>query len=316
VQLNRRRELDVLSISALDIFASALGVFILVAIILFPYYLKQPSIEAAEAGAAAELAAAERAWVEAEGEAEAAEARLGAAMAALKEAKARLEAAEVSAAEAAPVAPEPERGERPAPLTIDDLDLVFVMDTTGSMRRELEDLQANLVGIIRVLNRLAASLRVGFVAYRDRGEAYVTLQNPLEAMNAANLNQMVGFVGRLGASGGGDDPEAVDEALRQALAMPWRSNAEGRIIVIGDAPVHPHRQAATIEMAAAFAGSAPDPTHPRSVSAIFTGRSPNARAFFERLAEAGHGEVSEHQEFMIESILLSILPEPGSVAAR
>lgn len=314
--MNRRRELEVLSISALDIFASALGVFILVAIILFPYYLKQPSIEVAEEGAEAELAAAERSWVEAEGEAAAADSRLGDAKAALSAAKARLEEAEAAAERAAPVEPAPERGERPAPLTIDDLDLVFVMDTTGSMRRELQDIQANLVGIIRVLNRLAASLRVGFVAYRDRGEGYITLQHPLQAMNASNLSQMVGFVGRLGASGGGDDPEAVDEALRQALAMPWRSNAEGRVIVIGDAPVHAHRQAATLGMAAAFASSASNPAHPRSVSAIFTGRSPNARAFFERLAEAGGGELSEHQEFMIESILLSILPEPGSVAAR
>ncbi len=48
------------------------------------------------------------------------------------------------------------------------------MDTTGSMRRELADLQANLLGIIRVLSRLAELLRIGFVAYKDRGEPYLT----------------------------------------------------------------------------------------------------------------------------------------------
>ena len=41
----QRRNLEVISISALDLFASALGVFILMSIVLFPYYLRQPSTE-------------------------------------------------------------------------------------------------------------------------------------------------------------------------------------------------------------------------------------------------------------------------------
>ena len=49
-----RRTLDLLSISALDLFASALGVFVLMAVLLFPFYLKQPSIEAELQGAQAQ----------------------------------------------------------------------------------------------------------------------------------------------------------------------------------------------------------------------------------------------------------------------
>ena len=52
------RQLEVLSISALDLFASALGVFILVAILLFPFYLKQPSIKDALNGARETLSGA------------------------------------------------------------------------------------------------------------------------------------------------------------------------------------------------------------------------------------------------------------------
>ena len=113
---------------------------------------------------------------------------------------------------------------------------MFVVDTTGSMRRELADLQANLVGIIRMLSRLASSLRIGFVAFKDRGEVYLTKVYPLERMNDAHAAELVGFVNGLSAEGGGDDPEPVDEALKAALAMPWRADAQGRIIVIGDAP--------------------------------------------------------------------------------
>ena len=60
-----RRTLDLLSISALDLFASALGVFVLMAVLLFPFYLKQPSIEADLEGATAQMAAAGMALTEA-----------------------------------------------------------------------------------------------------------------------------------------------------------------------------------------------------------------------------------------------------------
>ncbi len=53
--LKPRRNIEGLSISALDLFASALGVFVLIAILLFPYYLKQPSQQAEVDGARAEL---------------------------------------------------------------------------------------------------------------------------------------------------------------------------------------------------------------------------------------------------------------------
>jgi hypothetical protein len=173
------------------------------------------------------------------------------------EARARLIEAEAAARAAkepeaqqvgAPAEPD-STGEQKVRIAIADLDLVFVMDTTGSMRGELADLQANLVGIIRVLSRLTSSLRVGFVAFKDRGDAYLTRVYPLERMNEAHIDELLNFVKGLRAQGGGDDPEAVDEALRAALAMPWRADAQGRIIVIGDAPVHSHRHAQTLAFA-------------------------------------------------------------------
>jgi hypothetical protein len=316
VLVRRRQALEVLSISALDIFASALGVFVLMAILLFPYYLKQPSIDAAKAGAQAELAAAADAVEQARQAVDQAMAERVAAETARAAAQARLERAEAAAARAAQE-PEPEEvgapadpetgGEQQARIAISDLDLVFVMDTTGSMGRELADLQANLVGIIRVLSRLASSLRIGFVAFKDRGDAYLTREYPLQRMNEAHVAELVNFVKGLRAQGGGDDPEPVDEALKAALAMPWRADAQGRIIVVGDAPVHPHRYRQTLDLAARFHGSSPGEKAPRTVSAIYTGDSLAFRPFFEQLATAGGGDLSVHQGQMIESVLLSVL---------
>jgi hypothetical protein len=236
--VRRRHALEVLSISALDIFASALGVFVLMAILLFPYYLKQPSIERAEAGARAELSAAGDALTEAQERLTDALERKLDAEATQAEAQDRLQAAAAELAragaqqpEAAGAPPEPQEApsDLPVALSILDLDLVFVMDTTGSMRAELQDLQANLVGVIRVLHRLASSLRVGFVAFKDRGDEYLTLVHPLEPMEGANVDRIVAFVHSLSADGGGDDPEPIDVALEQAVEMPWR--AHSRVVV-------------------------------------------------------------------------------------
>ena len=325
--VRRRQALEVLSISALDIFASALGVFILISILMFPYYLKQPSLALEQAGASAEMSAAGHAIIEAEEALADAQDRKLAAEAAKEEALDRLRQAEVAAANSAydlaqaeakatSPAPRVERkstGQQEVTLSITDLDLVFVMDTTGSMRDELQDLQANLVGVVRVLHRLAASLRVGFVAYKDRKDAYITRVFPLSEMNRVNFPSIVNFVQSIEAKGGGDVPEPVDIALEAGIKMRWRREAQGRIIVIGDAAVHPVNRNRTLELAETFRESSPGRDWPRSVSTIFTGKSDNrwaAHTFFKNLAKAGGGDFSVHQGQMIESVLLSVLPDP------
>ena len=318
----RRRTMEFLSISALDLFASALGIFVLMAILLFPYYLRQPSLEIELDGARDELAATGESLRDAERTAKAEALREAQATAALARARERLQEAQTAAAAAreeldqspAEAADEDERQaglRRETPLAISDLDLVFVMDTTGSMRNELADLQANLLGVIRVLHRLAPSLRVGFVAFKDIGAAYVTRDFPLSPMSQGNVAKVVRFVGEMSAEGGGDDPEPVDEALAVAVAMPWRDDALGRIIVIGDAPVRPSGRERALQLARQFQASAVDPALPRTVSTIYTGPAGGARQFFEQMAGAGGGDFSAYQGQIIENVLLSVLRDPA-----
>jgi hypothetical protein len=200
--LKPRRNIEGLSISALDLFASALGVFVLIAILLFPYYLKQPSQEADVAGARAEMSAMGEALEalrltarEAAEARAAAAARLQRAQAALADAEARAAAAgqsrdtaeqraDAAAAKMASVESEPD-----ANFAMPDLDLVFVMDVTGSMGDEIRDIQSNLLGLIRVLTRLAPTLNVGFVAFKDRGDDFLVRSFPLTAMRGGNLSR-------------------------------------------------------------------------------------------------------------------------------
>jgi von Willebrand factor type A domain len=320
----RRRTMEMFSISALDLFASALGTFILLSILLFPFYLRQPSLETELNGAQAELAASGESLREAERIAETTARRKAQAIAALAEAQTQLQQAQAeadaAAADLARSAPasveEPRPAARQGALSINDLDLVFVMDTTGSMRHELADVQANLLGVIRVLHRLAPSLRIGFVAFKDHGAEYVTRSFPLSPMSRDNVAEVVRFVDEMSAEGGGDDPEPVDEALLVAQAMDWRADAQGQIIVIGDAPARRDGQARALALAAQFQASAREQALPRSVSSIYTGPPTAAQGFFERIARAGGGDFSAYQGQIIENVLLAVLRDPSEQALR
>ena len=315
----RSRTLDVLSISALDLFASALGVFILIAILLFPFYLKQPSLNEALAGARAELSTAADTSIASKQRAAAAKQERTAAGQALAVAEADLTLAEAENKEAHATASaaanrrhkaEQRQTAAAAPLAnlfVSDLDLVFVMDATGSMDNEISDVQANLLGIVRVLNRLAPSLHVGFVAYKDPGFAYVTRVFPLTNMAGDNLRRAQAFVDALSAEGGGDHPEALDLALKEAVALDWRPDAQGRIVVVGDAPARRQNWDTTFEDARNFRLSVTKPGSPRYVSTVFSGSQPTDRAFFERLARVGGGDFIAHRGQMMESVLLSVL---------
>jgi hypothetical protein len=327
--LKPRRNIESLSISALDLFASALGVFVLIAILLFPYYLKQPSQQAEVDGARAELSSMGEALEAvrltardaAEARAEAA-ARLQQAQGALANAEslaanagqsrdAAQQLADAAAAKMASVQSQPD-----ANFAMPDLDLVFVMDVTGSMDDEIRDVQSNLLGLIRVLTRLAPTLNVGFVAFKDRGDDYLVRSFPLTAMRGGNLSRIQAFVERLEASGGGDVPEPVAYALEQGIAMSWRPEAEGRIVLIGDAPSHRPDWGAAFGQAAAFSATsseaAPGTGTSRRTSAIFTGKRAEGREFFERLADAGRGDFVQHRGQMMESVLLSVLDDTVS----
>ena len=112
----------------------------------------------------------------------------------------------------------------------------------------------------------------------------------------------------LKAKGGGDIPEPINVALEKAVNMSWREGAQGLIIVVGDAPVHPLYRDETLQMARGFRSTSSSNASPRSVSAIFTGKNRRSRDFFRQLAQAGGGDFSVHQGQMLESVLLSILP--------
>ncbi len=130
----------------------------------------------------------------------------------------------------------------------DFLDLVFVVDTTGSMADELEWLTAELRSIVRKAQSRApgVDIRYGLVVYRDEGDLY-TVRN---LGFTGRQGQMIRWLRAQRADGGGDYPEAAAAALASGAGLDWRRGKGERLLFhIADAP--PHSEDARAYLAAA-----------------------------------------------------------------
>ncbi|KAK1940562.1 Alpha-protein kinase vwkA [Phytophthora citrophthora] len=116
------------------------------------------------------------------------------------------------------------------------LDLVIVMDCTGSMDPWIREAKAAIFSIIHNIKKShpRANIRVGFVAYRDFCDGKKRIQTLELTSDVAAVKQ---FIASLEAIGGGDGPGDIPGGLEAALTMPFQAEAK-RIVVIGDAPCH------------------------------------------------------------------------------
>jgi hypothetical protein len=123
----------------------------------------------------------------------------------------------------------------------DNVDILFIVDATGSMGDELQYLQAELNNIISKVKRSQSNLniRMGSLVYRDKGDDYLTRKSSLNS----DIDKTLAFLNKQYADGGGDTPEAVDEALFQAIEKEsWNGEALSRIaFLVLDAPAHKDR---------------------------------------------------------------------------
>ena len=119
------------------------------------------------------------------------------------------------------------------------IDVVFVLDTTGSMSGLIQAAREKIWSIATTMAsaQSAPAIRVGLIAYRDRGDAYVTRVVDL----SSDLDSMYATLMDFQADGGGDGPESVNQALYDAVhKVSWSQQAGTYKVVflVGDAPPH------------------------------------------------------------------------------
>ena len=203
----KSREINIFSMSALDLFASALGAFILIAIVIFPYFpntsprvmVPCPPVPAPPAPAPP------------------------------------VPCPPVPAAPVpAPPVPAPPV---PAPPVFSSsatqfphLDLVIALDVTGSMRGHIDGLKAEVDQLSRLLTELTPSLGLGVVAFGDRAWERPIATFDLREISGSPASQAAlrDFVLALspnmgqGRGSNRDNPEAFHTALEVAAGMGWR----------------------------------------------------------------------------------------------
>jgi Mg-chelatase subunit ChlD len=117
------------------------------------------------------------------------------------------------------------------------IDVVFVLDTTGSMAGLIEGAKQKIFSIASRIaqGKPTPQVRVGLVAYRDVGDAYVTKRYEL----TEDLDGLFTHLRKLQADGGGDTPEHVGRGLGEAVSkLSWDPSRETMklIFLVGDAP--------------------------------------------------------------------------------
>ncbi|MEM7142778.1 MAG: VWA domain-containing protein [Actinomycetota bacterium] len=122
------------------------------------------------------------------------------------------------------------------------LDIVFVIDATGSMGDEIGRLRDNMTSVARQIDALPSQpdVRFGMTVYRDIGDDYLTNTFDL----TGSLDDFLAALDQVEAEGGGDYPEAMDEALGDAMQLPdWRrQNAVQLMFLLADAPPQVQRE--------------------------------------------------------------------------
>ena len=122
---------------------------------------------------------------------------------------------------------------------VESLDLMLMIDTTGSMSDELSYLQKELENVIeRVADAgKTLSINVSVNFYRDETDDYVV--KPFEF--TSNIQKAISNLNAQSADGGGDYAEAVHKALNNAIKEhQWRNDAVKLMFFVLDAP--PHRE--------------------------------------------------------------------------
>jgi hypothetical protein len=166
------------------------------------------------------------------------------------------------------------------------MEVVFALDTTGSMGGLISAAKEKIWSIATTLATAQPTpeIRMGLIAYRDRGDAYVTrlvdLSDDLDSLYATLMDFQ--------ASGGGDGPESVNQALYDAVhQISWSQdpNAYKAVFLVGDAPPHmdyqddvPYPETAAAALQKGIV-----------VNAIQCGGNGETALVWERIAQLGNG---------------------------
>lgn len=118
------------------------------------------------------------------------------------------------------------------------LDILFLIDATGSMSDEIQQLKDNMVRVSERIDSFGSrpDVRFGMTIYRDRGDLFTSRTFDF----TPDVKQFTEALQEVIAEGGGDYPESLNEGLHNAIHLPeWRvAETVSLVFLIADAPPH------------------------------------------------------------------------------
>ena len=253
-----RTELGTLSVSALDVFASALGVFIILTSVSLPFIFNT-SQSAANNLSQAQLEAEAKSVLDPEKMV----AKLISEIIALRQQVEQLvemskdtsetDSNNILTKQIASLEQALKDAEDNLKSTLENqkttemippIDIVIAIDTTGSMTDQLRSLQGGVVYLSRILMKWSESPAIGIIEITDQCDYSNRKQFALRPINKSSLVNLQRFVYSLGTMHTGcnrDLEEGIHLALREALVANWRPTVEKRVIILmSDFPPYPY----------------------------------------------------------------------------
>jgi hypothetical protein len=140
----------------------------------------------------------------------------------------------------------------PEGTVIDAVDIIFVMDVTGSMGDELDEVKTSALSIMNAIIGLGIDAAFGVGSFADYPEAYSycgysgTYGDPTSGDYPWSLDQDVttntalvsGAINGLALLFGEDWPECYTRALYECQSFSYRANTKKIVLMFGDAPTH------------------------------------------------------------------------------
>lgn len=173
------------------------------------------------------------------------------------------------------------------------LDLVFVIDTTSSMADDIAAVRRDALSIIDRVAAGGADWRIALVTYRDHPRS--PYGEPGDYPSRVDLDftsspdEIIDAINLIRVDGGADTPESVFSGLVTAIELSWRLDARKTIILMGDAPPHDPEPVTEYTMSSVL--RAAFLTDPHSIYPILIESNQVTREAFQTLADGSSGRL-------------------------